>query len=531
MIARRATGLVGMTAVVLVAARAASDEPCAQECRSIVACEATVVDCLIESGKARDAIARLKPLVGDNPLKPAFARLLARAYLAENNAFWAQRTLEQSIKENPEDCENRSWLTWVYIGQGDLDLARELMLEPGCPNSKAGKTRWRVLESYIARAKADQEEARVAWKALSRAKEAYPEDKEVWAHFLKKENPGWIVPLSTRLELLGGYSSNARAGSPTDTSKQGSSSALGRIDMFGRLVLPVSRNIRPALEGDVRGHGLTAKDARELSYLDLSIRPGVILGNDLPRVLFAYKGNLLLMNLDDKERYYEAHRGEAELETRFGLLIFAGAGRRIFREAGRTRSEFDGGLGASVSVHELVLLMFAVTGRSYRAVADPYDQAGGTGLAAARVSFGPGFYGRLGATLALDYYLSSGGELGRTAFGIDEKRFDTLVKQFEELWSPSLHGVRFGLRYEFSWRNSNADIGETNYDYMEHRALAGLRFSFDVNPWAPKIVESQEHVELDWGIEKRSGKALDEDRIQELLRQDEATRAGSSCVD
>ena len=52
------------------------------------------------------------------------------------------------------------------------------------------------------------------------------------------------------------------------------SSALARLDMFGRFVWPGSRSVRPALEGGVKGHGISAGGASDLSYLGLSVRPG-----------------------------------------------------------------------------------------------------------------------------------------------------------------------------------------------------------------------------------------------------------------
>ncbi len=528
---RRHAPLLVAVAIALLSFRASGKESCIRECHAKVDCEVAVVDCLIEANRVRDAISRLKRLLKQYPDKSALARLLVVAYLADDNTFWAQRALQQSLERNPNDCETRSWLAWVYIREGDLDLAAEAMAEPGCPNSEADRIRRHILKTHIADAKSDVDGRAVALAAIEDAKEVYPEDEALRVHLRSREDPGWIEPLSMRMGVQGGYTSNARAGSPSDPSESGAGSALCRFDLFGRLVLPASRNLRPVLEGNTKGHGLAGNAVRELSYLDLSIRPGIILGGAFPRVLLAYKGNLLLINMDDRTLFYEAHRGEAELETSFGMLVFAGAGRRIFRESGRTRTELDGGLGASISLHEQVQLLLALTGRYYWAVGAPYDQVGGTGLMAGRVSFGPGFYARLGATPALDYYPGSGGERGSTAFGTEKKRFDFLIKQFEELWSPSLGGVRFGLRYEFSWRNSSADEGESNYDYMEHRFLAGVRVSLDGNPWGPRIVSSDDHVELDYGITKRAGAAFDEERVQDLLRQDEAARAGSSCVD
>lgn len=518
-------------ALVIMTSEASSHDSCQKKCLAKVDCEIEAIGCLLDANRTREALVRLKPLVEQHPDTPAFARLLAMTYLADDNPFWAERALLQSLERNPDDCESRSWLAWVYIGQGDLDLAREIMARPRCPVSERDKTRWHILESHMAKATGNDVNRADAFEAIENTKEIYPEDKKMWIHLRSKENPGWIEPLTFRLEALGGYTSNARAGSPTDPSKSGAASALSRLDVFGRLVWPVSRILRPQLQANVKAHGLAAKETRELSYLDFSIQPGVILGGSFPRVLLTYKGNLLLINLEDKSLFYEAHRGEVEVETDFGLLIFSGAGRRLFHESGRTRTELDGGLGVSYSPLVRLRLLFALTGRYYWALGAPYDQTGVTGLVAGRVSIAKGFYGRLGATTGMDYYPNSGGERGVLAYGTEKKRLDFLIKQFEELWSPSLGGVRFGLRYEFTWRNSNADQGENNYDYMEHRIMAGLRFAIDGNPWGPRLVSSKEHVGLDYGIAKNTGAPFDEERIQDLLRQDEAARSGSSCVE
>ena len=68
------------------------------------------------------------------------------------------------------------------------------------------------------------------------------------------------------------------------------------------------------------------------------------------------------------------------------------------------------------------------------------------------------------------------------------------------------------------------------YDYKEHRVLLGARWSLNLNPFAPREVSPEGHVPLPYGIED-GGDGFDEDRIQDLLRQDEAARAGSACVD
>ena len=92
-------------------------------------------------------------------------------------------------------------------------------------------------------------------------------------------------------------------------------------------------------------------------------------------------------------------------------------------------------------------------------------------------------------------------------------------------------GVRAGMRYELAWRNSTADlsVGLDNYDYTEHRAVIGLRWAWGGDPWLPRAMRPSDHVALDYGVEEGTGSG-DEERIRDILRQDEAARRGSSCV-
>ncbi len=518
---------------VLLAPAGAAEEVCLRDCAGDIDCEVEVTDCLIAAGRAREAVSRLKPLVKEHPGEPAYSHLLARAYLADSNPFWAQRTLQKAIARDEQDCVSRSWLIWVHIKNGDLDLAREALADEGCPAAGADTARWRLLEAFLARTQADRARALLSVVQVPESGEIYAEDERLWLFLRGAEDPGWIQPLSFKLELAGGYTSNSKGGSPADPGTQGAGSALLRMDLFGRLVWPASRLLRPTLEAGLKGHGIAAEadGARKLSYLQMHARPGFILGSGFPRILLGYKVDYLALNQDREieRRFYEAHRGEVELETK-RMTYFAGAGRRIYRENGRSRFELDGGLGGSFVVFGRARMLMALSIRYYDASGDPYDQVGATGLVVSRINIGWGLVTRLGVTLGLDYYHNSGGELGGLAYGSDKKRFDVLAKLNAGLWSPVWMGVRLGASYEYSYRDSTADEVD-DYDYSEHRLLVKIRWSFDLNPWAPQVVETKGRVALDYGVSEQAGAGLEEERIQDLLRQDEAARRGSSCVD
>jgi len=520
--------MVAFTAALLVTPLSSAGEECLRECGGDIDCEAGVVDCLIKAGRPRDAVKHVKPLVKEHPDQPAFVHLLARAYLADKNPFWAKRTLQKA-----PDCTSRSWLIWVHINNGDMDLAAEALAGEDCPGTAADTARWRLLEAFLARTQEDHARAYSSVVKVPDSGEIYLEDDRLWKFLRAAEDPGWIEPLSFRLELAGGYSSNSKGGSPTDPGTKGPQSALLRMDLFGRLVWPVTRLLRPTLEAGVKGHGITAETdgARKLSYLEMHARPGIIWGTKFPRLILGYKVDYLVLNqdLEKRRRFFEAHRGEIEFETG-SMTYFAGAGRRIYHENGRTRFEIDGGLGGSFLFFGRARMLAALSLRYYDAVGDPYDQIGATGLVVSRINVGAGLVARLGVTLGVDYYHNSGGQLGVLAYGSDRKRFDVLTKLSAELWSPMWMGARAGLSYEFSYRESTADEID-DYDYIEHRLLLKFRWTIDLNPWAPQAVETKGRVALDYGIGEQAGAGLEEERIQDLLRQDEAARRGSSCVD
>jgi hypothetical protein len=83
-------------------------------------------------------------------------------------------------------------------------------------------------------------------------------------------------------------------------------------------------------------------------------------------------------------------------------------------------------------------------------------------------------------------------------------------------------GLKAGLTYEYAERFSTADP----YDYGDHRVLLKLAFAFTADPWAPSTASPAGHVPLDHGVSSPGF----EERLQDLLRQNEADQKRSSCV-
>ena len=492
---------------------------CIKPCQDRVSCEIEVADCLIKAGRAREAIDRLKPLAEKHP---AFARLLARAYLADDNSAWAQKTLKKAVARDPGDCQSRSWLAWVHISQGFLDLAKETLEQPGCPAAEADQTRWLLLRAYLARMEEKHEDASGLLRRAEESDLMYTEDEELLSVLRGKADPGWIVPIDLRLDLSAGFTSNAAADSRIDPHSPPDpvGSPLGRLEFFGRFVWPLSSIVRPVVEANLWGHGMMSTGARELSYLEASGRTGVIIGRGFPRILVGYRHDGLLLN-QGVQPYYKGHRLEAELETA-NLTAFAGGGRRLFNDETRSRIELDGGVGGHFLAGRRMRLLLVGSFRYYLADKDFYDQFGGTGMAVARIDMGSGYYARLGAVGGFDYYPNSAGE-----FGIRGDRFDLLATISAGMWGPSHRGLRLGFTYDISWRDSSADTEYRDYDYVEHRFLVKVSFAFETNPWTPGTAEPEDHVELQYQIGEEDEAGLFEEKIQDLVRQDELFRRGS----
>jgi hypothetical protein len=334
-------------------------------------------------------------------------------------------------------------------------------------------------------------------------------------------------PFKVDVEAAGGYTSNALAGAPTDPGASGTASALADIDLRARVAPRVSPSLRPVLEVDIVGHGLTKEAYRELSSLETSARAGALVTLGRYRTLLGYRAEVLFLN-QTPSRYSEAHRGEIEIESARGWVVFGGAGHRAYRDERRTRSEWDLGIGGPTNLIPRTSLLLGATLRGGSALSPAYDFFGASLAAAARIGLPGGLSIRLSATASLDDYPHSGGLEGQIAFGTAEKRRDLLGRATVGIWLPERRGLRIGVEGEFARRDSTADSRPgSDFDYTEMQGRVVVRFTFGANPSAPHVARSAGHVPLEWGLD--SGTDAESERIIDLLRQDEELRRGSSC--
>lgn len=518
------TGLAALLAAAL--AGAAFPKPCVETAPCVAKegkpdARAARARELLAKKETAQAIPLLKEALRDEPDSETLALLLADAYLASGNQPWAQRTLAEHLELRPESREAASWLAFLLLGQGALDDTRALLEEPW---TGPLEVRRRHLLSLTARNQGDLDSAQAHHEAARRAPVAFPEDRTALEQ-AAAQAPGYLPPLSGRLELSGGWAANALAGSPADPALGGAGAASGLVQGSAWLrFLPVSGPFRPSLEGELRGLGYTSSPGSDASFLLVGARPGLLLGSGRTLLLaYHYEGLLLAAG----DRYdpgplwlYDTHRAELEVSLLPSLTLFGGAGRRGFREAGRSRTEIDLGFGGGGSVSRHLQFLGALTGRRHDAFKAAYDLWGASGLVSAEVRLPERWSVRLGLVASIDHYPDSAGYFDAAAPGT--KREDLLLKASATAFTPPLHGVRAALGYEYSQRFSSA----TPYDYEDHRLTVRLQWSFSADPWLPRGEALEDHVPLRYGL---AATELEE-RIQDLLRQDEAAQRSSSCV-
>jgi tetratricopeptide (TPR) repeat protein len=480
---------------------------------------------LIDRGEAREAISRLKSALEQYPDDRRLVLLLARAYLVENNLFWAERTLRAALDQRPDDPELRAWLAAVHLRQGDPELA-ETDLDPAyLPAEDPDLARWHLLDASRARLLGDADASTAA--PLAAIDVLYPEDRPIWAGLMRATDPWWTPAVSGTVDLGFGRTSNALAGSPTDPGVSGKPSNLIRPEIRGRFIPPTRGSAKPAFDLEVLGNGLLADEYRDLSTLLVGLRLGGVVDTANHRWNFGYRAEVLLID-EDFSLFSEAHRGEAELEWRNGRVVFAGTGHRSYRDERRTRWEADLGFGSPFRLSSRIPALFGTTVRLADATSPAYDQVGISAAASSALPLARNTALWIALSAIWDDYPNSGGIEGLRVFGTTEKRRDLLGRVGVTLWTPGWRSLRPGVELRYTARNSTAD--ETpgfDFSYREFRAVVWLRWTIAADPWAPKTIRDPDHVPLDWGLKEQEG--LDQERIIDLLRRDEELRRGSSC--
>lgn len=506
-------------------------EPCPDE-----ACFLATARASLAADEPGAAVTALKQGLDAFPGSRDIQVLLGVAYQHAGNGFWAIRVLSDRVATHPGDCGARAWLAWVYLEQAALDMAAEALDHDECASGLGPESaRFLAVRARLSLSGSDPVSAARDVKAAKALDQAWPGDREALRNLPSRIHPNRLPELTIRAETRYGYTTNALMGSAVDLAGDQKASDLFREDIWLRYVPDTGFLVQPVMEFQTRIVRYLQEDARELSTMDLTGRIGLVVGGpEVPRVTLTYRPDFLLLDRSDiygsgPVWYFGAHRGDIEVEATSWLLVMAGAGRRTFREAARTRTEVDLGVGGGIPMKGPVSLLWGLTGRVHRAKRAAYHVYGGTLLARAGFRLPLDFVIRTGLNFSVDYFPESM-DYDRFDTGGDRNRRDLFVKAIFEAWSPPLFPayrgttLKLGLSYEFADRESTA----ANYDYMDHRVLLRLSLSFSGDVDLPGIAPATSVAPLPWEG-GGSGGAFD-DRIQDLLRQDEEVMRSSSCV-
>lgn len=517
--------IVTMMVAATAWAGSASTEPL--PCGVDVTAEVRALNHALADHALVEAVVRAEAALARCPGQPVLVRLLARAQAAAGNSGAARELLHAHTQAQPSDCESWSHLAWAELVANNPTETWQALLSAGCPGTPQERGRWTLLEALTQRHVGDHEAAALELAKLSDRSPLWPEDDRARAYLERQRDPSWTWPSQTTVELALGGTTDAFAGSPTDQAHSGVESALARLQVTSTLRAPRTGVVTPLVELSVRGHGIAADEARELSYLDLGGRAGADLRLGRTLVTLAARREALYLN-QDPSLFSEAWRGELDLQTAGGLVLFAGGGHRRFHDPWRTRREWDGGLAGAVRLgsHPLTL---ALVGRRYDADRAVYNQRGASVTAVTLVPLGGGWLTRVSAQASWDDYPDSRTWEALIAFGSGEGRRDVTARLSLGAWRELRPGLQTALTYEYGRRWSTIEEGyQGSFSYREHRVLASLRLNLSGNPWR-RGPTGADHVPLDWGLDAVTT-PLGSESIRDLVRQNEELRADCGCT-
>jgi Flp pilus assembly protein TadD len=399
-----------------------------------------------ERGDAAGAVAVLKAAWDDQPDSAAITVALAMAYLAADNPTWAARVLGEHLDYHPEDCDPRFLLAWVHLTAGMPDLAREVLDARRCDGAPELRAREQLLRAYLSHVEGNDDDARRRLERVRRSPRIFAEDRELLAQLTRDLEPARAEPIARGSAELGvGYSSNGLAGSPADlAAPETAASALLVVDARLRVAARRPTAARPWVEAGLRTQELAATAAQDLSFRTGTVRAGVLLPAGATEVLLALASDATELaggdRYDDGPLWFsEAHRAEIELGLGDSLVLFAGGGRRWFRELGRTRTEAEASLGWATSGPFGIRAIGGFSARAHDAQNDAYDLIGASGVSQVWVPIALGL--ELAATYAVsvDAYPRSADAF---AGARGSERRDALIRTGLGAWWPRRAPVR-----------------------------------------------------------------------------------------
>ena len=473
----------------------------------------------------RQAVELLKAVVEAGANDREVRLLLAIAYWRSENRFWAIRTLNGLVSDDPRDCESNLWLGWIYLQTVALGEAKAALAAAACDDDPPRLTRKIIMQALVALGQEEADEARRLVRRAVHQPERFEQDEAVLSS-LAAYHLGHRPEVQWRVELSGGYTSNALMGSPDDpalSAKEQGSSFVATDLWLGLDLLPEAW-AQIVAEGQMRAQLYGGGDAWPNSFLLFTGRLGLRKTWSSVALTLAYRPESVLFNRDDIYGeaplwLYSGHRAEAEVEFGRVLTLFGGYGHRTFRQEVRSRSELDLGVATQLPWGPLTFLG-ALSGRLWLASGEAYDMRGLNAVLDVSYALPHQMRLRAGFGLGAEWYPNSQGWFD---FDGDEGRNELALRGSLAFYSPPWHEGRLMLQYRYSDRWSTLPT----YAFDEHRLVLAAQWRGDASLTRPEQVVAARHEHLAWPMQ--SGGHLDE-RIQDVLRQDEELQRSSSCV-
>jgi hypothetical protein len=467
------------------------------------------------------------------------AREQASAYLEQGNGLWATKTLIERVQATPDDAQSRAWAVWLLLQDGDT-LRAQRLLDAAPAASGPDGARLELLQVALHQLAEEPDHAAPLLAELRAAPALYGEDRAMLASLRSQLLGDRGEPVSARVQISGGWASNVVESAPQDSGSgqlgdRDAQAPIGSLDSVLRFEPWTSPWARPLAELRAKGFSPFTADTAAFGYVSGGARLGAELGSaDGTRARLLYANELMGLRGDpDPDALpagqepleggwiMETHRGDLELDLGPGVQIFGGAGRRIYSELPRTRTEADAGAAVVLPLAPGWNLTALGTGRKHWARHPGWDAWGVTGLL------------RLRAPLPGEHMVKLRGMVLWDSWP-QYQQWEPTVANRRDLaarvqigpWTRDYAGWRFGLTYNLAIRDSSVE----EYDYTDHRALLEIRWQGAWKPGQPSAAAVDgAHQPLPWGIEE--GADLGLDRVQDLLRQEDSARRGSSCAE
>lgn len=469
---------------------------------------------------AVELLKRARQLAADDEDLAVF---LAWTYWSEGNRIWALKTATEFAGDHKSSCMARGTAVWLHIQMASLTQAESLLSESGCDATPEDSARLALLRATLAKQQNKPVRPHIA---QAQTRRLYAEDAPLLDQWLEEYEPGRTPLVTARLDMAAGWTSNGLSGSPVDSRSRGDhGSALVAFDGRTRVVYPALQNLRPVVTAQIKLSELFGAVARDLSYEQPSLRAGLLWGKLPPTLLLSYAVDAIRLHAGDRYAegpvwFSEAHRLEWESQLSDRWSLFGGSGYRWFRDIARSRFEFEQGVVTSWTFGRSLRLLGAMSMRWQQAHSDGYDLVGGTTISEVNWTLGPQTDLRWTLSASVDYYPRSENYFPQSAVA----RRDLLERSAIGLWHTVFDDWQVSPAYEVTTRTSTSEP----YSFVDHRFLARLVWNFDTDQYS--VVPQGSRVPMEWSSGERRNRAREESRIQDLVRQDDAVKRGSSCL-